>query len=81
MEFGIAAPDENPLFSVWLDTNNRVIDYRQDIGLNGMVLHRDINDIAKLHLYIMSYERITLIGHYVLDLTDIVAVSAPLLVT
>lgn len=62
-------PDENPLFSVWLDEDNQVIDYRQDIGINGIVLHRDLYDRTKLHVYIMSYERITLIGHYVLALT------------
>ena len=51
-----------------LDGENRVIDYRKDIGLNGLILHRDALNEALLHVYILSYERITLVGHYVIDL-------------
>ncbi|MDJ0704672.1 MAG: hypothetical protein QNJ46_15420 [Leptolyngbyaceae cyanobacterium MO_188.B28] len=61
-------PDQSPFFSVWLTDDNRVIDYRKDIGVNGVVLHRDAQDDTLLHVYIMSYERITLVGHYVIDL-------------
>ncbi|MEM6598001.1 MAG: hypothetical protein AAF635_07510 [Cyanobacteria bacterium P01_C01_bin.69] len=61
-------PAQSPFFSVFLDADNRVIDYRQDIGVNGLVMHRDVDDPDLLHLYLMSYERITLIGHYVVDL-------------
>ena len=46
------------------------MNYRQDIGLNGLVMHRDLADPNVLHLYPMSYERITLVGHYVVDLRD-----------
>lgn len=63
-------PSESPYFSVWLDSENRVINYRQDIGVNGVVLHRDIHDETLLHVYIMAYERITLVGHYMIDLSD-----------
>ena len=61
-------PALSPFFSVLLDGQNKVINYRQDIGINGLVMHRDINDENLLHLYLMSYERITLIGHYVVDM-------------
>ena len=61
-------PDQNPFFSVWLTSDSRVIDYRQDIGVNGLVLHRDAYDEALLHIYLLSYERITLVGHYAIDL-------------
>lgn len=64
-------PAESPFFSMLLDRNDQVIDYRKDIGINGLVMHRDANDANRLHLYIMSYERITLVGHYVIDLTDV----------
>ena len=63
-------PDESPFFSVWLDGETRVINYRQDIGLNGLALDRDIQDETRLHIYLLSYERITLVGHYVVDLKD-----------
>ncbi len=61
-------PAFNPFFSVLLDEANQVIDYRKDIGINGLVMHRDMIDDNLLHVYPMSYERITLIGHYVVDL-------------
>lgn len=61
-------PALSPFFSVLLDGENQVINYRQDIGINGLVMHRDIDNPDLLHLYLMSYERITLVGHYVIDL-------------
>ncbi len=61
-------PASSPFFSVLLDEDDRVIDYRKDIGVNGLVMHRDLDDENLLHVYLMSYERITLIGHYVVDL-------------
>ncbi|MGD1898350.1 MAG: hypothetical protein ACFB16_15510 [Phormidesmis sp.] len=61
-------PESSPFFSVILDEEDRVIDYRKDIGLNGLVMHRDADNPRLLHLYPMSYERITLVGHYVINL-------------
>ena len=43
------------------------MDYRGDVGINGLVLHRDVDDPNLVHLYLMSYERIVLVGHYVVD--------------
>ncbi|MEM6252374.1 MAG: hypothetical protein AAF821_05575 [Cyanobacteria bacterium P01_D01_bin.156] len=65
-------PDESPFFAVLLDSKNQVIDYRKDIGINGLVMHRDNQNQNLLHIYLMSYERITLIGHYTVDLSDVV---------
>lgn len=64
-------PEESPFFSVFLDSENQVIDYRQDIGVNGLVMHRDASDDNVLHVYPLSYERMTLIGHYVVDLSEL----------
>lgn len=64
-------PAEHPFMSMVLDGDNRVVDYRIDIGLNGIVLHRDEADPDILHIYPMSYERITLVGHYTVDLSEI----------
>lgn len=61
-------PSDSPFFSVLLNRKQQVIDYRQDIGINGIVMHRDADNANRLHLYLMSYERITLIGHYIVDL-------------
>ncbi|MDJ1178913.1 hypothetical protein PJF56_08565 [Roseofilum sp. BLCC_M91] len=70
-------PHQSPLFSVMLDGYNLAMNYRQDIGLNGLVVHRDIQNPHKLHFYFMSYERITLVSHYVLDLTQWVLMEYP----
>lgn len=64
-------PTEHPFMSVVLDGENRVVDYRRDIGINGIVLHRDIEDPDVLHVYPMSFERITLVGHYTVNLSEI----------
>ncbi|MEO0409133.1 MAG: hypothetical protein AAF289_17455, partial [Cyanobacteria bacterium P01_A01_bin.135] len=70
-------PAQSPFFSVLLDHNDRVINYRQDIGINGLVMHRDSQDPSMLHLYLMSYERITLVSHYQLSLgSEVIAFSA-----
>ena len=61
-------PAFSPFFGVLLDEADQVIDYRKDIGINGLVMHRDLADENLLHVYPMSYERITLIGHYVVNL-------------
>ncbi|NER81658.1 MAG: hypothetical protein F6K42_19260, partial [Leptolyngbya sp. SIO1D8] len=63
-------PTEDPFFSVLLDENDRIMNYRMDVGLNGLVLHRDETDPSVLHIYPMSYERILLVGHYVVDLDE-----------
>ena len=33
-------PAASPFFSVVLDGKDRIIDYRKDIGINGLVMHR-----------------------------------------
>ncbi|MDB9526348.1 hypothetical protein PN498_10150 [Oscillatoria sp. CS-180] len=60
-------PESVPFFSVLLDENDKIINYRMDVGINGLVLHRDEADPSVLHLYLMAYERILLVGHYVID--------------
>jgi len=60
-------PSESAFFSVVLDENDRVLDYRHDIGINGIVLHRDIANPDLVHIYPLSYERIMLVGHYIID--------------
>ncbi|MEM8641515.1 MAG: hypothetical protein AAGG51_22270 [Cyanobacteria bacterium P01_G01_bin.54] len=64
-------PQSNPFFTVLLDGENRLLHYRKQVGINGIVLHRDAQNPNILHLYPMSYERITLAGHYTLDLTQV----------
>ncbi|MEM8614820.1 MAG: hypothetical protein AAGF93_22625 [Cyanobacteria bacterium P01_H01_bin.105] len=70
-ELKLTNPAEHPFMSMVVDDNNRIVNYRGDIGLNGIVLHRDETNPDLLHVYPMSYERITLVGHYTVDLAEI----------
>lgn len=58
-------PQRSPYVSVLLDESERWIDHHK-FALDGPVLHRDDRDPSVLHLYLLSYERHSLIGHFVL---------------
>lgn len=50
----------------WLDSHF--------VGIDGPLLHWDDSDPGKLHLWLLSFERHALVGHYVLDLTTVMDV-------
>jgi hypothetical protein len=54
---------------VLLDSQDRWINHHE-VAIDGPVLHRDKLNPDLLHLYLLSYERHTLIGHYVISLTQ-----------
>jgi hypothetical protein len=62
-------PDKSAYFSVMLDGQNRWINHHE-VAIDGPNLHRDRVNSNVLHLYLLSYERQTLIGHFVISLTD-----------
>lgn len=39
-----------------------------DIAVDGPILHRDEHDPSLVHLYLLSYERHTLLGHWILSI-------------
>jgi hypothetical protein len=57
-----------------LDGQKRWINHHE-VGIDGPALHRDKVNPDVLHLYLLSYERHTLIGHYVISLTDETALT------
>jgi uncharacterized membrane protein YdjX (TVP38/TMEM64 family) len=59
-------PQESPYVSVLLDGNDRWIDHHS-FAIDGPVLHRDEEDPELLHVYLLSYERHSLIAHIVLQ--------------
>ena len=61
------APYETGYFSVLLDEEGRWINHHR-AAVDGVVLHRDEHNGNLLHVYLLSYERHALIGHYVLVL-------------
>ncbi len=80
MPMGIGVPpffqsydqlQENPSFrspyvSVLLDADSRWIDHH-GFAIDGCVLHRDEKDSDRVHVYLLSYERHSLIAHIVLN--------------
>jgi hypothetical protein len=59
-------PDMSPYFSMMLDEEGRWLNHRQ-IGIDGPILHADASNPNRAHLYLMSYERQMLVGHWVID--------------
>jgi len=60
-------PLESTYYSLLLDHENRWLNHH-DIALDGPVIHRDQINSKLFHLYLLSYERHTLIGHFVFEI-------------
>ncbi|WP_373529255.1 hypothetical protein [Nostoc sp.] len=60
-------PHESPFFSFLLDSKDRWIDHHH-LAVDGSVMHLDQENPNLLHLYLLSYERNTLIAHFLLYL-------------
>ncbi len=60
-------PFRSPYFSLLLDDDDRWIDHHS-FGIDGPILHHDEHDPGRLHLYLLSYERHSLIAHLMIDL-------------
>jgi hypothetical protein len=59
-------PDKSPYFCVMLDAEDRWINHH-DLAVDGPVMHRDAKNPDLLHVYVLSYERHTLIAHFVVS--------------
>ena len=59
-------PHLSPYFCLLLDANGRWINHHE-VAVDGPVIHRDLNDPSILHVYLLSYERHSLIGHFVIS--------------
>jgi hypothetical protein len=68
-------PNATPYFSVLLDEHDRWIDHHH-FAIDGPVMHRDATDPQLLHVYLLSYERHSLIGHWVVSIPDSTEKSA-----
>jgi hypothetical protein len=58
-------PIQRTFYGFHLDAQNRWLDHHA-IGVDGPLLHRDADDPAVLHLYLLSYERHALLNHFVI---------------
>jgi hypothetical protein len=60
-------PDKSPFFSLLLDSDDRWLDHHH-IAIDGSIMHHDAFDSSQLHVYLLSYERHTLIGHFLISI-------------
>jgi hypothetical protein len=60
-------PDVSPFFSVLLDGQDKWIDHHH-LALDGSVMHLDKDNPNLLHVYLLSYERNTLIAHFLVNI-------------
>ncbi|HBB30641.1 MAG TPA: hypothetical protein DC064_02065 [Cyanobacteria bacterium UBA9273] len=60
-------PAESPYFSVLLDSKGKWIDHHR-LALDGVAMHLDKENTNLLHIYLLSYERNTLIAHFSINL-------------
>lgn len=58
-------PRKSPYYSVLLDPSGLWLDHHR-IAVDGPVMHRDADNPGLVHLYLLSYERHTLIAHFLL---------------
>lgn len=59
--------EENPFFALLMDENDHFLD-SHNIGIDGPLLHLDAEDASKLHIWLLSFERHSLVGHYIVNL-------------
>ncbi|CAG7857750.1 hypothetical protein MCAMS1_02689 [biofilm metagenome] len=60
-------PQKSAYFSLLLDSNGQWINHH-DAAIDGQIIHRDEHDPYLLHVYLLSYERHALIGHYLVPM-------------
>jgi hypothetical protein len=60
-------PEKQPYFSLLLDEKGEWINHHE-VAIDGPVLHRDVIDPYMIHFYILSYERQSLVGHFIIKL-------------
>ena len=58
---------ENPYFGVILDSKDRWINHHE-LAIHGFAMHLDKDNPNLLHTYLLSYERHTLVAHFISDL-------------
>lgn len=59
---------KNSIYYAYLSTGNDFWLDSHQIGIDGPILHWDAVETNKLHVWLLSFERHALIGHYVLQL-------------
>ncbi len=69
-------PQCSPYYSFIVDEDDRWIDHH-DTAIDGPVIHRDEHNPDLIHVYLLSYERHSLVAHYVLAIPRDTTLPAP----
>lgn len=59
-------PQNLPSYSMLVDEENRWLNHHA-IAIDGTILFRDQSNPRHLHVYLLSYERHALVGHYIIE--------------
>ena len=59
-------PADSPYFSLLLNEEDQWINHHLT-GVDGAILHRNPQNPSIIHLYLLSYERHTILGHYTIE--------------
>ncbi len=67
-DFASKHPQEsNPFFALITDAEGKFVD-SHNLGIDGPLMHLDAEDNSKLHVWLLSFERHSLVGHYIVQL-------------
>jgi uncharacterized membrane protein YdjX (TVP38/TMEM64 family) len=67
-ELARSQPNRSPYFAMFLDEEGGFLD-PHSMGVEGPIVHRDVQHPNWVHLYLMSYERHALVGHWIIERT------------
>ncbi len=59
----------SPYYGLLLDESDKWLDSHK-VGIDGPLIHLDAHDKQKLNIWLLSFERHALVGHYVIKLQD-----------
>ena len=62
------SPKGSPYFAMFLDEEGHYLD-PYSMGVEGPIVHRDVQHPNWVHLYLMSHERHALVGHWIIERT------------
>ena len=69
-DFAAKHPQEsNPFFALLVDAEGNFVD-SHNLGIDGPLMHLDVSDPTKMHIWLLSFERHSLVGHYIVQLPE-----------
>lgn len=70
------SPETDPYFSILTDGDGRWLDSHA-VGIDGPLLHWDASLPYILHVWVLSFERHAMVGHYTIDTRPLIKMDEP----